>query len=318
MNGKRHAVVIVNLGGPFNLGEVKPFLKKLFQDPDIFHFPFGKIGQRFFSSMVATLRAPVSKKYYAAIGGTSPLHANTVAQATKLQKFLQAQGVDFTVFTAQRYWHPSIAEAVAQIMKDMFSTVTLIPLFPQYSTTTTQSVINEWNRLAVGLPNAFIIKRFYREDGFIRACEQQIKRKLKDFNTPPHILFSAHSIPVKRVLDGDSYESEITECMELIIDRLGREYSYSLCYQSKVGPVKWLSPSIRQAIDDLISQEIRHVLVVPLSFVSEHVETLYELDIVIRNYALKNGIVQFERVSTVQDHDEFIGALKRLVLEVVS
>ncbi|MCH8012112.1 MAG: ferrochelatase [Candidatus Marinimicrobia bacterium] len=317
MNGKRHAVVIVNLGGPSNLDEVRPFLKQLFQDPDIFKFPFGRIGQNIFSSLIATLRAPKSRSYYAPIGNGSPIHANTLMQADKLQAFLQPHG-DFTVLVAQRYWHPFISEVVEDVRLGHYDVITLLPLFPHYSTTTTLSLINEWRRQADGLPEPRIIERFYQEEGYLKTCVKKIQSVLERFDIKPHILFSAHSLPVKRILAGDPYEKEVTDNMELIMDRIGRDYTYSLCYQSKIGPIKWLSPSFESAVNDLVEKDMRHILVFPISFVSEHVETLYELDIQKRDYAIDRGILQYERVDTVQDDDEFIRALRKLVLETVS
>ncbi|PJA51897.1 MAG: ferrochelatase [Candidatus Marinimicrobia bacterium CG_4_9_14_3_um_filter_48_9] len=314
----KHAVIVANLGAPSNLSEVRPFLKQLFADPDIFNFPFGKLGQAFFSSMIATLRAPKSKKYYAAIGGGSPLHENTVAQALKLEKMLNEKG-DFTVFTAQRYWHPFFEEIAAEVRQGNFDDIILVPMYPHYSTTTTLSIVNEWKRVSGDLPEPIVIERFYAEPGYVKACANQIRATLSKFHKPPHILFSAHSIPVSRVKAGDPYEKEINANMELIMDELRRVYNYSLCYQSKVGPVEWLGPEIQDALDGLVKNKgVTNVLVFPIAFVSEHVETLYELDIQTREYAKKIGIKQFERADTVQDLNEFIAVLKKLILERVA
>ncbi|NOZ03126.1 MAG: ferrochelatase [FCB group bacterium] len=316
MTPKKYAVVIANLGAPSKLDDVRPFLKQLFRDPDIFHFPFGETGQKVFSSLIATLRAPRSKKYYAAIGKGSPLHANTLAQAEKLQSFLGKQE-GFTVFVAQRYWHPFVSEVVKKIRSGDFRKIILLPLYPQYSTTTTLSFINEWNRCADGLPAPIVIEHFYHIDGYLNAVVKEINKTLKRFETYPHILFSAHSIPVKLIANGDPYEIQIKECVEMVMDRLGGVHQHSICYQSKVGPVEWLSPSVESAIDSLVAQGIRHVLVCPISFVSENVETLYELDNRVKQYALDKGIHQYERARTVQDDDEFILSLKDLILEAI-
>ena len=309
----KHAVILANLGAPSRLEEVKPFLRALFSDPDIFKFPFGKMGQCFFSSMIATLRAPKSRKFYQAIGGGSPLHENTVAQARKLEAVLAEKG-DYSVFPAQRYSHPFLTEVADQIREGIFKTITLIPLFPQYSTTTTQSIINEWQRQTPNLDNVTIIQRFYDQPEFISACIKRINEKLELFETPPHILFSAHSIPVKRIEQGDPYQKEIEATVELISNELDSQIEFSLCYQSRVGPVEWLGPDIIPAIDQLIDVGAKQLLIVPVAFVSEHLETLYELDIKIKEY---KGIERYERALTVQDDDDFIEALKQLVLESV-
>ncbi|MFQ6675695.1 MAG: ferrochelatase [Fidelibacterota bacterium] len=313
MTSGKKGVILANLGGPTTLDDVRPFLKNLFSDPDIFRLPFGKTGQRVFSSLISTFRSPKSKKYYSAIGGGSPIHHNTLNQAKKLEKALENDG-EFRVYAAHRYWHPFLAEIVPSIREDGCEEIVLLPLFPHYSTTTTLSIINEWKRVAGDLPEPRIIMRFYREEGYLNACVEKMAAVLDRFQVVPHLLFSAHSIPLSRVMKGDPYEREVTENVELIMDRLGRDYPYSLCYQSKVGPIKWLSPSFETAIDDLVGKDVRHVLVFPVSFVSEHVETLYELDIQKREYAEGRGVVQYERASTVQDSDEFIHTLRRLVL----
>lgn len=313
MTLSRRAVILANLGGPTHKDEVRPFLKNLFSDPDIFRFPFGTLGQKFFPELVVALRVRKSKKYYAAIGGGSPLHKNTLSQAAKLQDLLEPYG-DFTVLTAQRYWHPLLSEVAKTIGEDRFSQIILLPLYPQYSTTTTLSIINEWKRVASNQPEPTIIERFYQEKGYIEACTRQIEAKRKNFSTPPHILFSAHSIPEKLAI-GDPYQKELIDNMELIMNVPGRNESYSLCFQSKVGPIRWLKPTVEEEIDTLLSNGIRHLLVFPISFVSEHVETLYELDIQKRAYALSKGIEQFERADTVQDCAEFIQVLKTLVVK---
>jgi ferrochelatase len=315
MTPKKYAVVIANLGAPSKLDDVRPFLKQLFRDPDIFHFPFGKMGQKVFSSLIVMLRAPRSKKYYEAIGG-SPLHTNTLAQAEKLQSFLDKQE-GFTVFVAQRYWHPLVSEVVGKIQSGDFQKIILLPLYPQYSTTTTLSFLNEWNRCAHDLSAPIVIEHFYQIDGYLNAIVRQINETLKRFEESPHILFSAHGIPVKLIANGDPYETQIKECVEMVMDRMGEAYHYSIGYQSKVGPVEWLSPSVESVLDSLVAQGIRHVLVYPISFVSENVETLYELDIQVKQYALEKGVHQYERARTVQDDDEFILSLKDLILEAI-
>lgn len=317
MKPGKKGVVLANLGGPTTLEEVRPFLRNLFADPDIFRLPFGKTGQAVFSTLISTFRSPKSRKYYSAIGGGSPIHENTLSQARKLRDVLREEG-EFEVFVAQRYWHPFLDEIVPDIRSQGCESIILLPLFPHYSTTTTLSIINEWKRVAGDLPVPRIIMRFYKEEGYLKACVENIEALLDRFPVTPHLLFSAHSIPVSRVVNGDPYEREITENVELIMDRVGRDYPYSLCYQSKVGPIKWLSPSFETAIDSLVEDNVRHVLVIPVSFVSEHVETLYELDIQKRKYAEARGIVQYERAFTVQDSDNFIQTLRDLVLESVS
>lgn len=316
MNHRKYTVVLANLGAPSSLDQVRPFLKNLFNDPDIFNFPFGKPGREFFSSLIAKLRTPKSSRYYMSIGGGSPLHANTLTQAAQLEQALNGCG-DFSIKVAQRYWHPFISEIADNIRREGSQNIILLPLYPHYSTTTTLSIINEWKRVASDLTGPIIIERFYDKPEYIEACTQQLNDKLSCFKTRPHILFSAHSIPVKRIEEGDPYETEIKHNVELIMANLGTGYTHSLCYQSKVGPVKWLSPKVEDEIDRLVKEGIRHILVFPISFVSEHLETLYELDIQKKEYAMNNGIDTFIRADTVQTQPEFINCLKNLVLESI-
>ncbi len=314
MSNKKQCIILANLGAPATQEEVYPFLRNLFADKDIFKFPFGKFGQTFFSWLIARLRAPKSQKYYQQIGGGSPLLKNTESQVKKLQKRLGCDSV-FRVFHSQRYWHPLVDEVVTNIKTEEFSHLFVIPLYPHYSTTTTLSIINEWKKYAKSLPQMTFLKRFYQRDDYINCCIELIRKKISLFKKNPHILFSAHSIPEKRVLQGDPYKAEIEDHMQKIMQKFKGEYTYSLCYQSKLGPVKWLEPDVETEIDRLISNGIETLLVFPISFVSENLETLYELDREKKEYALYKGIKQFERVDTVSDSDAFIEVLYSLVTE---
>lgn len=317
----KHAIVLVNLGAPDKLSDVRPFLRNLFSDPDILSMPGGAFLQRPMATLFAAMRAPISRKYYAAIGGGSPLHMYTVLQAKKLETLIRSHG-NFNVFAAQRYWHPSISETAERIRREGFDTFTILPLFPQYSTTTTRSVIHEWRRCMPDMRNTTFIERFYNHAGFIRACTRKIQDKLAGFEKPPHILFSAHSIPETVVRAGDPYPQEINETVGLIMNELriqstGRFTQHSLSYQSRLGPIRWIGPDTYSAIAELGHQGIQEILVFPVSFVSEHLETLYELDIKLKSHAHKCGIHHFARADTVQDDTDFIDALKEAVMETV-
>jgi len=312
----KRAVILANLGAPSRLEEVRPFLKNLFSDPDIFHFPFGKIGQYVFSSLIAKFRTPKSSKYYAAIGGGSPLHENTVKQAEKLQTLLNKEG-DYSVFVAQRYWNPFIHEIIGELKDQNFEEIILLPLYPHYSTTSTLSIVKEWERTASDLPQPLVIQRFFERTNYNKVCAKKIREKIDLCEHKPHILFSAHSIPQKRVDEGDPYQEEIQQNMELIMDELGKDtYTYSLCYQSRVGPVKWLEPTVEDEVIRLVDNGITSVVLFPISFVSEHLETLYELDIQKKEAALASGIIEYIRADTVGDDDDFIDVLKDLVMEI--
>ena len=307
------AVVLVNLGGPDKLENVQPFLFNLFSDPDIFKLPFGEKGQELFAGLISKYRAPKSAILYEEIGGSSPLHPNTLDQAIALQKTLREVD-DFQVHVAQRYWHPLIPEVIEKLSHETFDKIVLLPLFPQYSNTTTLSVINEWVRHGEGLIAPIIIQRFHQHPKYIEACRERIKEKLDQVSGKPHLVFSAHSIPQSRVKQGDPYQDEIEETVELILEDF-HGYGHSLCYQSRVGPTKWLEPNIKDELKELRNRGIKNLLVFPVAFVSEHLETLHELDIKYRKVAEELGFNQFIRVNTVQTHPLFIDCLKELVLE---
>jgi protoporphyrin/coproporphyrin ferrochelatase len=307
----KHAVILANLGAPETLQDIRPFLKNLFMDRDIVEFPLGKMGQRLFSSLISLLRAPKSAQHYELIGGGSPLQQQTELQAKALQKALQTFG-NYTVYTAQRYWHPFFEETANQIWKDSVQKITLIPLYPQYSTTTTQSIINHWRRQP-NLPEPQIVWRFYSDTLYLQAVKEQILEAAEKFSAKPHLLYSAHSIPVRRIKAGDSYQTEIESHVELLQETLEHQFEHSLAWQSKVGPVEWIGPSVKETLQTLREKGVERLLVVPLSFVSENLETLYELDIEYKECALKIGFRQYERAATVQEHPYFIECLKNII-----
>jgi len=215
------AVVLVNLGGPDKLENVQPFLFNLFSDPDIFKLPFGEKGQELFAGIISKYRAPKSARLYEQIGGSSPLHPNTLDQAAALQKKLREVD-DFQVHVAQRYWHPLIPEVIEKLSHESFDKIVLLPLFPQYSNTTTLSVINEWVRHGEKLIAPIIIQRFHQHPKYIEACKGRIIDKLDQASSKPYLLFSAHSIPQSRIKQGDPYQAEIEETVELILVLVSR------------------------------------------------------------------------------------------------
>ncbi|MGD9201473.1 MAG: ferrochelatase [Chitinispirillia bacterium] len=317
MKNAKIGIILANLGGPSNSDEIYPFLRNLFSDRDIFRLPFGSLGQHIFSWLIASLRKSKSKKYYDQIGGGSPIYTKTKLLAEELQeKFNRIINKNkMNVFFFQRYWHP-YAKEVAEIVKQYsFEKNILLPLYPQYSTTTSQSVINEWQRVSPLLPETSVIERFYNSSEYSRICAELIDRKLSIAAGNFHILFTAHSIPVKRIQMGDPYEKETRENMISIMNSLTEDYSFSLCFQSKVGPLKWLEPSFEKEIDRLVAKKIDQIVVFPISFVSENLETLYELDIQKKTYALKRGIKKFIRIETIQQSPLFTDFLFNTICE---
>ena len=308
------AVVLVNLGGPESQQEIRPYLFNFFNDSDLIKLPFGNKGQAFFARIISRIKAPKSAGLYSQIGGGSPIRYNTIKQANALEKALEKEG-EFRVITAQRYWHPFISEVVEQLQKGKYDHIILLPLFPQYSNTRTLSIINEWVRNGDKLVAPKIVQRFNRHSKYIQACSERILEKMVDFSDSPHILFSAHSIPKSQVKNGDPYGDEILETVDLIMEDF-HGYGHSLCYQGKMGPIKWLEPDISSELRELYNRGIRNILIFPVGFISENLETLYDLDMKNRDLAENMGFTQYERADTVQDHPLFIECLQELVLEL--
>ena len=318
------AVVLFQLGGPDSLEAVEPFLENLFRDPDIIDFPFAKITREPLARLIASRRSKKVRAYYERIGGKSPIGELTVFQAQALERELQ-KSVDARVFVAMRYWHPLTQEAVAQIQKEEYREVVLLPLFPQYSMTTTGSSVNEWNRRFRGdkhdHPPVKLIKHFYDHPLYVEAIVDNINGTFKRFGrldrSEVHLVFSAHGVPAKVIEQGDPYQQHVEATVQLVMERGGWKSPHHLCYQSKVGPAAWLKPSLDETLHVLASSGVKHVLVVPITFVTEHLETLHEIDIETRTEAEHLDIQQFEMMPALNDHPTFIRALADLILHQV-
>ena len=312
---RRVGVVLFQLGGPDTPQAIEPFLFNLFCDPDIIDFPFARIGRKPLAKLISTTRAKKVQHHYSAIGGASPIRRFTEQQADALQHRLRADGVDAHCFVAMRYWHPFTAEAVEQLRAANCAEVVLLPLYPQYSSTTTGSSLNEWRRLFRDNVRVQAIETFYRHPLYLDTVVEKIDEALARFPESgcPEVVFSAHSVPVSVIAKGDPYQRHIEETVELVMRRGGWRNRHRLCYQSKVGASKWLQPSLHRTIRDLGAERIREVCVVPIAFVSDHVETLGEIDQEAREEAAELGIQQFEMTSGLNDSPTFIAALADLV-----
>lgn len=313
---RRVGVVLFQLGGPDTPQAIEPFLFNLFCDPDIIDFPFARIGRKPLAKLISTTRAKKVQHHYSAIGGASPIRRFTEQQAHALQNRLRADGIDAHCFVAMRYWHPFTAEAVEQLRAANCNEVVLLPLYPQYSSTTTGSSLNEWHRLFRHQLPVQAVEPFYRHPLYLDALVEKIDEALARFPESgcPEIVFSAHSVPVSVVEKGDPYQPQIEETVELVMRRGGWCNRHRLCYQSKVGASRWLQPSLHRTIRDLAAERIRQVCVVPIAFVSDHVETLGEIDHEAREEAAELGIQQFEMTSGLNDSPTFIAALADLVV----
>jgi len=315
-------VVLLNLGGPDSLKAVEPFLFHLFSDPDIISLPGGKILPTFLARFMARKRARKAQEIYKKIGGKSPIQDITREQARVLEKSFNSS-TQIRVRVAMRYWYPFIEETLLQIPRD--HQVILLPLYPQYSSTTTGSSFNEVYRVIknhhLDAKRLIFIDHYYNHPRFIQSWVEVIRKQLSTnislLDKEVAILFSAHGIPQKLVKKGDPYPYQIEETVKLIMHELGYQNSFRIAYQSKVGPMRWLEPSVSQAIEDLAQTGYKSVIVVPISFVSEHSETLYELDILLKEKAKTLGIENYIRVPALNVHTSFIQALKEVVTKYV-
>lgn len=316
---RRVGVVLFQLGGPDTLAAIEPFLFNLFCDPDIIDFPFARLGRKALAKIIATTRCRKVQHHYATIGGGSPIRKFTERQAQALQADLIDQGLDARCFVAMRYWHPFTAEAISRLEAARCEEVVLLPLYPQYSSTTTGSSLNEWHRLFRGNIPVHNVGHFYRQPGYLDAVVEKIEEALFRFSNPfqPEIVFSAHSIPMSIVAKGDPYQRHIEETVRLLMERGGWPNRHRLCYQSKVGASKWLQPSLHRTLHELGKQKVSEVCVVPVAFVSDHVETLGEINHEARAEAGRLGIARFEMSSGLNDSPKFIAALSQLVMEAL-
>jgi ferrochelatase len=318
----RVGVLLLNLGGPDEISDVRPFLYNLFSDPEIIRLPFPWL-QSPLAWLISTLRTQKSQENYLQIGGGSPLRKITEAQGEALEEQLQAWGHEAKVYTGMRYWHPFTEEALVQIKRDRVEKLVILPLYPQFSISTSGSSFRLLEKLWQEDPDLrkieyTVIASWYSQPGYLEAMADLIAQELEQFSEPDqvHIFFSAHGVPVSYVEEaGDPYQDEIEACTRLIMETLNRPNDYTLAYQSRVGPVEWLQPYTEDALENLGEQGVENLLVVPISFVSEHIETLQEIDIEYREIAEEAGIENFQRVPALNTHPVFIKSLANLVTE---
>jgi ferrochelatase len=309
------AVLLLQMGGPDSIDAVEPFLLNLFSDRDII-----RIGPAFIQPLIARIiarrRAPKSEAFYAQIGGSSPIRELTELQARALEGLL---GPDFRCFVAMRYWKPSTIEALAAVRREGITRVIALSLYPHFSRATTGSSINELKRVLGQAGVEFsvsYIDRFYDHPLYIEALTTRIEEGLAGFpwREGAHLLFSVHALPRSLIDGGDPYLNHIMETVRLVTERFdGLEFHLS--FQSRAGPVKWLEPSTGEMLEKLAAAGCENLLVVPLSFVSDHIETLYEIDIQYAREAEALGIGNFRRAPSLNDSPLFIACLADLVLK---
>jgi ferrochelatase len=307
MSGERLAVVLFNLGGPASLAEVRPFLKRLFADPAIIDLP--AVLRLPIAEAISRARSRSARANYASMGGASPLLAETKTQATALETALESRGWEARVFIAMRYASPFSEETAQAVAAFAPAKVVLAPLYPQYSTTTTASSLAAWREVYRGPGTAHGLCCWFANQGLIGAHAEAIVETWAQAGRPPvRLLFSAHGLPLRIAERGDPYAWQVEATCKAIAARLGGSWDWRLCYQSRVGPLKWLGPSTPEAIMEAARAGLG-VLVDPVSFVSEHVETLIELDRDYRAIATAAGAPCYLRAPTVSMRQLFIDGL---------
>ncbi|MFQ3582540.1 MAG: ferrochelatase [Chloracidobacterium sp.] len=320
----RFGVLLLNLGGPEKLADVEPFLRNLFSDPSIIRLPIRAL-QRPVGWLIARLRRRKSMRLYEKIGGGSPQRRITTEQAAALQSELARQGIAARVYVGMVCWHPLIESTFQQILQDHITHLVVLPLFPHFSVTTTGAAAKKLIHCfdqhgGVREMRRSYVTHYETEPGYIAALTDLIVDEMRQFPDPRpaaiQLLFSAHSIPTKYVERGDPYlrhhERTIAAVMTALERRLGTRPPHTLSFQSKVGPVRWLEPSTEATIQRLAREGKTQVLTIPISFVSEHIETLYELDIQYQALAREVGIPYFRRVPALNCHRAFIRGLAAL------
>ena len=315
------AVLLLNLGGPATLDEVQPFLLELFADHEIIPLPF----QSTLGPFIARRRAPKVKARYAEIGGGSPILRWTRLQSEEMARRLDErspQTAPHKAYIAFRYASPSSRDALLQMKADGVKRVIAFTQYPQYSCATTGSSLNElWRAVRdLGMEHEFewsVIDRWPVHPGFIKAIAASVYTGLEKFPANARqdvlLMFSAHSLPLNVVERGDPYPQEIGASVHAVMQALNFSHEYLLSYQSAVGPVRWLGPSTEAMIRQLGKAKRKRVLVVPIAFVSDHIETLHEIDIEYKELAEQCGIGQFERAPALNDSPIFFDALADLV-----
>ena len=315
-------VVLFNLGGPDSLDAVKPFLFNLFNDPDIINFPLSFLFRKRLAKLISEKRSPKIIEQYKQIGGKSPLLELSQKQALALEAELN-RSINCKVYLAMRYWHPFTEETMEQMQNDGIDKIIFLPLYPQYSVSTTRSSKNEWDKVIENFPKikkikSALINNYHDFPAYIDSIVDGINKTLQKFPESERnnvvLLFSSHGTPIKLVKQGDPYKGQIECSVKCVMERGKFSQKHYLSFQSKVGPQKWIEPKTPDMIEKLANEGEKYLLVIPIAFVSDHLETLFEIGIEFCHLAKEKGIVQFEVMQGLNDSPLFIKALKELVL----
>ena len=312
----KKAVILFNLGGPDKLENVESFLFNLFNDPAILNLP--SFFRYQLAKLIANRRAPIATKIYEELGGSSPILKLTEKQAFALELKLNKDdnSSDYKCFVVMRCWHPRAENVVKKVIDYKPEEIILMPLYPQYSAATSGSSIKEWNDVCS--KNELNVKTsticcYPTDENFIEAHKNEIMKKIKNLENFK-LIFSAHGLPEKNIKNGDPYQWQVEQSVNKIVKALNiKELDWILSYQSRVGPLKWIGPST----EDIIVQNSklgRHIVLVPVAFVSEHSETLVELDIEYKELADKNGCKNYSRVPALGTNENYIKAMSNLII----
>ena len=317
---KKTAIVLFQLGGPDSLKAVESFLYNLFMDPDIIDFPLAFLVRRPLAKIISRKRSIRVQENYKLIGGKSPLLDLTRLQANALETHLIQEGINVKVFIAMRYWHPMTDIVVKEIKAGEFEQVILLPLYPQFSQATTYSNINKWKqetgKQSLQIPTQLICcypNHPTLIEAFVENTNMALSKFINIAQNDIDLVFSAHGVPVKYIQKGDPYQLHVEETVRSVVE-LGKWKSpHTLCYQSKVGPMEWLKPSLMETVERLAREGRKHLLVIPIAFVADHIETMHEINIEVRKHAIAYGIREFELMPALNDHPKFIQCLAELV-----
>ena len=313
----KKAIILFNLGGPDKIENVEPFLFNLFNDPAILNLP--TFLRYPLAKLISNRRAPVAKKIYAELGGSSPILRLTKEQSSALEiKLNQTQEEDeYKCFIIMRCWHPRAKDVIKDVQLYNPNEVVLMPLYPQYSAATSGSSIKEWKDVC--RKNNYHVKTsticcYPTDQNFINAHTKEIIKKIKDLKNFK-LIFSAHGLPEKNIKKGDPYQWQVEQSVKKIVENLNDEnLDWILSYQSRVGPLKWIGPSTETIIIEN-SKLGKHIVLVPIAFVSEHSETLVELDIEYKEIADANGCKNYTRVPALGINEDFIKAMSELIIK---
>jgi len=312
-------IMLLNMGGPDTLEDIQPYLYNLFCDRNIIQLPLSFLFQKPLAKLISSRRAPVVRERYKMIGGGSPQLKWTQASATNITSNLQGKYPNAKSYIGMRYTSPFIHEAFNRAVQDGCEHMILLPLYPHYTLATTGTSLEEaidWLKHNKHDMTVSTIPYWHTHTDYIALLRENIETALNKTNdrSTTQLLFSAHSLPAKLVAQGDPYEKQINETVELA----GEGYDYLLSYQSQTGPVKWLGPSTPDVIRELASKGKKEIIIVPVSFVSDHIETLHEIDIEFKEYVDDAGIESFIRTESFNDDPAFGKLLAQLVVEHVT